>query len=139
MRPFLEAYANSGNVRASCAAAQVNRHTVWATEQADPAFREAKARAFQDFVDVLRGAAVQRSLKDSDRLLQFLLQAHEPETYALERRFRLLGGGPTPIAELPRSGAQAVPEGDDVREDRVIVRITNGQVLLEGHGTNGDR
>lgn len=138
--PWLLAYANSGNVRAACERAGIDRQTVWELEQADPDFRAQKALAFKDWVDALRAAATQRGLQSSDRLLAMLLEAHEPETYARDRRIRLipempggLGGAVAGALTPGETGAEAV----DVRDDRVILVVENGQALLPPEGTNG--
>lgn len=71
---------NSGNVRATCRAAGVDRSTVTKARQQDPRFRAQWNEAMEDAIDTLQAIARQRDTTgQSDRLLEVLLRAHAPE------------------------------------------------------------
>ena len=82
---FLETLKDTGNVRASAQAADVNRSTAYKTRNADPDFSRAWDVAMEDAIDVLEYVARQRAVREknpSDLLLIFLLKAHRPEKFS---------------------------------------------------------
>jgi len=83
MQPFLEAFADSGNVTQSCRkrTVRVARQTVYNYRRTDPAFRAAFEAAKEMAVGTLEDAAWSRAKKASDTLLIFLLKAHDPARY----------------------------------------------------------
>ena len=103
-RPFLAALKNTGNVRAACGHAGVERSTVYRARRDDPSFAKKWDEAKDEATDVLEAEAWRRALRGveepvfyrgkqvgttkhySDALLMFLLRANRPETYAAERR-----------------------------------------------------
>jgi len=78
---FIAALKNSGNVRAACHAAKVDRKTSYNHKAAFPDFEEQWETAMEDAVDSLEAVAVTRARSSSDTLLIFLLKAHRPEKY----------------------------------------------------------
>jgi hypothetical protein len=78
---FIAALRNSGNVRASCHAADVSRETVYNHREASAEFRADWDSALEDAIDVLEATARQRAQASSDTLLIFLLKAHRPDKY----------------------------------------------------------
>lgn len=78
---FLEAFRNSGNIRASCQAAGVSRYAPLKHAQRHPEFREQMEEARQDAIDTLEAIAWQRAKSTSDYLLWKLLQANRRQLY----------------------------------------------------------
>ena len=82
MDRFLDRLRNSGNIRASCDAADVPRRTVYRWRDRFVTFREEWEEALEDACDVLELEAWRRAMKEnSDRLLMFLLKAHRPDRF----------------------------------------------------------
>ena len=79
---FLDKLRASGNVRASCDAADVPRSTVYYWHDKFVWFSKAWKDAKADACDILEAEAWRRAMKeDSDRLLMFLLKAHRRDVY----------------------------------------------------------
>lgn len=84
---FLEALAESANVRASCRVAGINRSTAYERRASDSKFAAAWVEAEQEACDVLEAVAWARATsgntedRHSATLLIFLLKAHRPERY----------------------------------------------------------
>ena len=78
---FLEAFANSCNVRASCQAAGISRGHAYAARKKDSTFAAAWDQAEEDGIEGLEAAARQRAMTTSDTLMIFLLKSHRPERY----------------------------------------------------------
>lgn len=114
-RRFLEAYAETGNVKASCELAKVSRtaHYRWLD---DPAYATAFEAAGLEAVDVLEREARRRAVqgveepvfyresvvgtvrKYSDVLLIFLLKGAKPATY--RERFEQVAPAAPPVSTL---------------------------------------
>ena len=129
-RPFLVAYANSGNIRAACQLAKISRDLIEDVRREDPRFREEMAKADKDFVDMLRAQAVQRASNGSEKLLMFLLRSHDPATYAQDRRLILTPGG---MGGDAREGAPLALPASGERGGASVVRV----YLPENHRNNG--
>ena len=83
-RAVLAAYARSGQVRAACAHAEVDRSMHYHWLQHDPAYHAAFADAQAQVGDWLEEVAVRRATEGeapSDVLLIFLLKAAKPAKY----------------------------------------------------------
>lgn len=81
MARFLDKLRESGNVRLSCEAADVNRRTVYRWREKWSTFADEWQEALDDALDLLEAEAWRRARKTSDRLLMFLLQAHRRDVY----------------------------------------------------------
>ena len=81
MDRFLDKLRESGNVRLSCEAADVNRRTVYRWREKWATFADEWQEALDDALDLLEAEAWRRARKTSDRLLMFLLQAHRRDVY----------------------------------------------------------
>lgn len=110
-RVFLDAYRNSGNVRASCQAAGVGRTAVYTARLRDPKFAAAWDEAREEAIDTLEAAAWQRARESSDYLLWRLLQANRRAMYGdpqpqvlVDQRQVNLNGGPIPVAVMQYLG-----------------------------------
>jgi len=88
-RTFLEAFRNTGNVRAACQAAGVHRTAPYVRAKRDPRFAADWAAAKQDAIDLLESWLWDAGSKGDTRATIFLLKAHRPEVYRdqLEVRF----------------------------------------------------
>jgi len=124
---FLDALANSGNIRAAADHAGVNRDTVYTHKEKDPKFAEAFASALENACDVMEAEAFRRAVhgvkktkgiyyqgekiatetttEHSDFLLAFLLKAHRPAKF--RERYEISGpeGGPLTFAEIAQNVA----------------------------------
>lgn len=78
---FLGALRNSGNIRASCAAAGISREAAYKHRESDAAFADRWKDAQEDAIEALEAAARSRAMSASDTLLIFLLKAHRPDVY----------------------------------------------------------
>lgn len=100
---FIAALRNSGNVRASCQAAGVERSTAYRAYKASPEFAAQWDEALEEAIDTLEAAAWSRArdgvvrhepimyqgqkvaekviIEHSDSLMTLLLKAHRPEKY----------------------------------------------------------
>lgn len=96
---FLEALANTGNVRASCRRAEVSHPTVYDLYESDPLFKAQWSEALELATDLLEYEARKRAMgtktKDetkhtSDTLMIFLLKAHRPEKFDPQRAVNAL-------------------------------------------------
>src|SRR5690242_10650815 len=94
---FLAALRNSGNIRAACQAAGINRTVAYDHRAADAGFAAAWAEALEDAVDVLEAMARKRALEMSDTLLIFLLKSHRPHIYRETYRHELTDGQGGPL------------------------------------------
>jgi len=94
---FLAALRNSGNIRAACQAAGIDRPKAYNHRDKDPAFAAAWQEALEDAVDVLEAVARQRALEMSDTLLIFLLKSHRPEKYRETFRHQVTDGQGGPL------------------------------------------
>ena len=81
MDRFLTKLRESGNVRLSCAAADLPRTTAYRWRKTWATFAAEWQEALDDALDLLEEEAWRRARKDSDRLLMFLLKAHRREVY----------------------------------------------------------
>jgi 20S proteasome alpha/beta subunit len=80
-RPFLAAFANSGNIRASALAAGVNRQHVYKTLNKDDAFRAEFDEAKEESIELLEATLRQMALSGNVTALIFLLKSLDPGTY----------------------------------------------------------
>lgn len=106
---FLAALRNSGNVRAACQAAKVERMTAYRHRKKSPVFAQKWEDALQDAVDVLEAVAWKRAQDISDTLLIFLLKAHRPDVYSDKVRL-----------EIVRREAERMAEGTGFTADEII-------------------
>lgn len=95
---FLEALAQTANVRLSCQAANIGRSTAYRWREKWATFRTGWDEAIEDACDVLEALAWQRARgtqdrPGSDRLLMFLLKAHRRELYGDQARYDITGLG----------------------------------------------
>jgi hypothetical protein len=94
MDKFIRRMRNSGNVRASCASAEIPRSTAYYWKNKFKTFSDRWDEAKDDAVDVLDLEAWKRAMEgQSDRLLMFLLKAHKPEVYNPVNRQEFSGTG----------------------------------------------
>lgn len=120
---FLASLKETGNVRASCEAAGVERTTVYDRRDGDPEFAAAWKEAMDDAIDLLVTAARQRATATSDTLLIFLLKSHRREVYGDQSRHdhriagleEFLARLPPELADLTRR-ALAAPLSPGGRE-----------------------
>jgi hypothetical protein len=111
---FLKSYADTGNVRLSCAAAGIERSTYYAALQSDETFVQAVALAREEAADVIEARAFegaslgfeekvffqgqdtgQTVRKIDTGLIKLLLAALKPEIYGKQRHEHTgAGGGP---------------------------------------------
>jgi len=102
MDEFIKHFRDTGNIRYACEKTGILRRQVyrWIDKYAE--FRERFEIAKKDACDVLAIEARRRALNrdaPSDRLLIFLLQAHDPDTYVPKQRTEIGGpdGGPVQV------------------------------------------
>jgi hypothetical protein len=81
IEPFLAVLRNSGNVLAAAKAADIERKTAYDRKKADTDFATRWADALDEAMEVLEAEARRRALGTSDRLMEFLLTAHNPDKY----------------------------------------------------------
>ena len=100
---FIQALRNSGNIRASCLAAQISRTTAYRWKEKWSTFADEWAEALEDSCDVLEAEARRRGMSVSDRLLMFLLRAHRPEVFGDKQQVDITSDGKQigPIIFLP--------------------------------------
>ena len=94
---FLEAYAESGNVKASAQAAGITKQNVYAARKKSKTFAEQFKRAREEAADNLEGVAFKRAEESSDTLLIFLLKGLKPETYGDKVRHGGIPGAPVEV------------------------------------------
>ena len=92
--PWLAAYANSGNIRASCLVAQVDRRTVDNRRAEDPEFVTAFHLAEAQALDVLAAEARRRALANSDTLLIYMLKIKGGPDWRQDGRSQVEVSGP---------------------------------------------
>lgn len=63
---FLEAFANSANIRASCGAAGIDRSTVYQWQDSDPDFAARFDKANEDANDMIRAEYIRRAVRGID-------------------------------------------------------------------------
>jgi len=95
---FLAALRNSGNVRAACQAAGIDRRTAYRNRHQYKGFARHWDEALEDACDVLAAEAWQRARSSSDLLLIFLLKAHRPEIYRETTRIQQEHSGQVGVA-----------------------------------------
>jgi hypothetical protein len=78
---FLEAFRNSGNVRAACQAAGVRRQLVYERRAKNKTFAAKWDEAREDAIDTLEATAWTRARATSDYLLWKLLQSNRRSLY----------------------------------------------------------
>ena len=78
---FLQVIARQGNITKACKMVGIGRRTFYDRRDTDLSFRVQLQEAFETATDVLDAEARKRALRDSDKLLLFLLRAHRPEIY----------------------------------------------------------
>lgn len=79
---FLEAFASTANMSASCRAARVDRSTVYKAMKRSMAFASRVEEARLSAVEGLELIAWRRAAAGSDRVLMFLLRANSPRKYS---------------------------------------------------------
>jgi len=109
---FLNAFKNSGNIRASCAAAGISRAEAYRVRDEDATFREQWDQAREDAIDTLEASAWQIARQPHGQyILWKLLQANRRALYG--DRIGLGGGpdasGPIRLVVVYEEGP---PEGD---------------------------
>ncbi len=122
---FLAAFHNSGNVRAACEAAGVNRPYVYEVRKKDPDFARAWDTALEEAIDILEAEARVRARAGSDVLLIFLLKAHRPEKYrdhyVVEQVKRYVGMTDAELTQyLTRRLVETDPGGEDSAGDKAV-------------------
>ena len=80
-RPFLAAYSNSGNLRASALRAQVSRGHVYRALETDAKFRAEFDDAKDEAIELLEATLRQQALSGNTTALIFLLKCLDPSTY----------------------------------------------------------
>ena len=78
---FLSSLETTGNIRASCAQAGINRTTAYNAKEANAKFAARWDVAIEDAIDRLEFEAVRRAREGSDVLLIFMLKAARPNIY----------------------------------------------------------
>ena len=94
---FLAALRNTGNVRASCQAASVNRAVVYRRRDDDEPFRLLWDEAIHEALELLEAEARLRAMSGSDTLLIFLLKAHDAKYRFAENSRLELPGDPRAV------------------------------------------
>lgn len=115
---FIDALRDTGNIRAACAKAKINRTTAYRERKASIDFDALWTSALEDAGDTLEGEAWRRAVKGvlkpvyqagkkvgtvreySDTLLIFLLKGAKPEKYKDRGEISGPGGGPIPFKEI---------------------------------------
>lgn len=93
MDRFLAKMRDSGNVRLSCIAADVNRSTVYRWRNKWTTFADEWDEALEEACDILEGKAWDRAVnKGSDRLLMFLLKAYRSDRFKERSEIKHEGG-----------------------------------------------
>lgn len=120
MPRFLAALRNSGNVRASCQAAGIDRRTAYRNRDQYATFKREWKGALEDACDILEAEARKRATQGSDLLLIFLLKAHRPDVYRetikhqvdveaeVARLSAQYGVAPEKVRELAQAGIRAI-------------------------------
>lgn len=111
---FLKAYAQIGVISVAAKAAQVKLSWVYRWKK-DPKFIKKMDRAFEQFVDMIEYAAINRGLEKSDTLLLNVLRANRPEKYGpkIDLKNRIELDEPVQLIFSPAE----VGEADVVKED----------------------
>jgi len=118
---FLETYANTMNVKASCMAAGISRPTYYLRLNRCEQFAARVAQAKEDALDQLEEVARKRALSGaSDRMIEFLLKAHRREIYG----DRVVVEHEQAQAEAKRLAAELGLDADRILQD--AERIVTG-------------
>jgi hypothetical protein len=94
-RPFLAAYANSGNIRASALRAKVNRQHVYDTLETDAKFRSQFDQAKEEAIELIEATLRQAALGGNVTACIFLLKTLDPSTY--NERVQITGPRAGPV------------------------------------------
>lgn len=130
-QPFLELFAQTGNVMLSARGAGVQRQTPYQLRARDEAFAQAWADADEASTQALEAEARRRGMQSSDKLLIFLLQARRPEVYRTNHRVELTGAEGGPIR------TEVVPEGLDDHERQALRRAIDAELERRGQAIEG--
>lgn len=125
-RPFLELYAQTGNVMLSARGAGVDRTTPYDLKNRDEAFAAAWASADEASIQVLEAEARRRAMATSDVLLIFLLKSRRPEVYRENHRMEVVGDGGGPVR------TQVVPTELDDHERAALRRAIDAELDRRG-------
>jgi hypothetical protein len=126
---FLTALAGHGIVGEACRDAGISKNAAYEWRRDDPDFAQDWEKALDQSTEKLERIAVDRAVKQSDSLMQFVLKARKPETY----RERVEHTG-------PRGGPIEVHATDDTRHARIreILGELGGAGALVELGLMGD-
>lgn len=130
-QPFLDLYAQTGNVMLSARGAGVERQTPYQLRGRDERFALAMAEADEASIQVLEAEARRRAMSTSDRLLEFLLKARRPATYRENHRVEVVGDGGGPIR------TEVVPEGLNDHERQALRRAIDAELDRRGQEVQG--
>lgn len=119
--PFLEAFANTGNVSRACETAKIARSTAYIDRREIPAFSAMWDEAEEQAISGLEDVAQDRARTTSDTLLIFLLKCRKPNVYRDIVRNEQTGpnGGPIEYRDLT--------DLSDADLDREIAAIERGE------------
>lgn len=90
-RVFVELMASGCSFTEAAEGVGVNRVTAFRWKQEDPEFAQACRTALRIGVDVLKAEAERRALKGSDKLLMFLLERYDRETFHIAQKLEHSG------------------------------------------------
>jgi 20S proteasome alpha/beta subunit len=93
--PFLAAFANSGNIRASAMAAGVSRALIYKALENDEAFQADFEEAKDEAIELLEATLRQQALSGNTTALIFLLKSLDPQTY--NDRVQVTGANSGPV------------------------------------------
>lgn len=130
-QPFLDLFAQTGNVMLSARGAGVERRTPYDLKGRDERFALAWAEADEASIQVLEAEARRRAMGTSDRLLEFLLKARRPATYRENHRVEVVGDGGGPIR------TEVVPEGLSDHERQALRRAIDAELERRGQEVSG--
>lgn len=116
---FLNVLRITGNIRAACHAAGIDRRVALFHYGTNDDFAERWNEAIEDALDTLDAVAWKRAREGSDSLLRFLLERRRSEIYAEKKELRVHTdiAGPVDIDEVredPRISAQILKVLSDV-------------------------
>ncbi|MDP2663312.1 MAG: hypothetical protein Q8R28_21560 [Dehalococcoidia bacterium] len=101
-RAFLAVLAECGSIAEATRAAGISPAQVYAARKKDPVFRTSWETALSDAVLAIEAEAHRRALKNSDALIQFLLQKRLPDKYG---KGRDEGSGQQPSINITLEGS----------------------------------
>ncbi len=90
-RAYVELIASGCNHTEAAEGVGVDRATAFRWRQEDPEFAQACRTALRAGIDVLKAEAERRALKGSDKLLMFLLERYDPQTFHLAQKLEHSG------------------------------------------------